>query len=230
MKLNVYLTSKILLLCALLSETIICSQTEAEGRFLMKAGFLKHKKTSDTPIPGSVRRSSPKLETVNLMQKSEARKNQNVAHAKQDMGAVDSLARKLADAPTNPNDPAPLDLNIGTGPVWVSAWIKFMKFFPSAKTHLLTPATTPKNFIINPQYNEQFKVNPKWDKKEKSKDDLGNDIFVNIVDRNQFYAKLVKDQIIILSARDVKNFIFLIFYYLSSPKLAKFLKKSVLKI
>jgi len=171
----------------------------------MRAGFLKHKKTATTPIPGSV----PRNNAINLMQKSESMKSHAHAIAKQDMGAVDSLAKKLADAPTNPNDPAPLDLDIGTGPVWISAWIKYIKFFPSAKTLTLTPATTPKSFIINPQYNEQFKVNPKFDKKEKSKDDLGNDIFVNIVDRTQFFAKLVKDQIIILSARDVRNiFIF----------------------
>ena len=239
MKLNVYLTCKILLLCVLITETIICTESQAKtetvselstnGRFLMKAGFLKHNK-KNLPIPGSVKRTTTRLESVNLMQKSEALKNHNVAHAKQDMSAMDNLARKLADAPTNPNDPAPLDLNIGTGPIWVSSWIHYMKFFPSAKSLTLTPMATPKQFIINPQYNEQFKVNPKFDKKEKSKDELGNDIFVNIVDRNQFYAKLVRDQIIILSARNVKQFIFLIFYYLYRMTLATFLKKSVLKI
>ena len=214
MKLNVYQTCKILLLCVLFTETIICSKTESktEGRFLMRAGFLKHKKTTSTPIPGSVPRNNARLETVNLMQKSESMKSHANAYAKQDMGAVDALAKKLADAPTNPNDPAPLDLNIGTGPIWISAWIKYIKFFPSAKTLTLTPASTPKSFIINPQYNEQFKVNPKFDKKEKSKDDLGNDIAVNIVDKNQFYAKLVKDQIIILSTRDVRNIYFFNFF------------------
>ena len=208
MKLNVYQTCKILLLCVLFAETIMCSKTESEGRFLMKAGFLKHKKATSLPIPGSVHTNTPRLETVNLMQKSETLKNHNVAHAKQDMSAVDSLARKLADQPTNPNDPAPLDLNIGTGPVWVTAWIKYMKYFPSAKTLGLTPQNTPKQFIINPQYNEQFKINPKFDKKEKSKDDFGNDLAVYITDKSKFYAKLVKDQIIILSARDVKKFYF----------------------
>ena len=230
MKLNVYHTCKILLICVLFTETIICSTTEAEGRFLLKAGFLKHKKAT-VAVPGTVRRTAPRLEAVNLMQKSEALKSKNVAQAKQqDLTAVDSLAAKLANQPTNPADPAPLDLNIGTGPIWVTGWIKYFKYFPSAKTLSLTPNTTPRQFMINPQYNEQYKINPKFDKKAKSKDDMGNYLAVHITNKNEFYAKLVKDQIIILSARDVKFFCFLIIYFLFSPKLTMFTKKSVLKI
>lgn len=203
MKLSVYQTVKILLLCVLFAETIICSTTttEAEGRFLLKAGFLKHKKIASTAVPGSVRRNTnqnkPRLEAVNLMQKSETRK--------QDMGAIDAMAKKLAAGPANPNDPAPLDLNIGTGPIWVTGWIKYFKFFPTQKTMNLTPVNTPKQFIVNPEYNEQFKVNPKFNKKEKSKDDLGNEVSVYITDNNRFYAKLMKDQILILSSRDVNK-------------------------
>lgn len=204
MKLNFYQTCKVILLCVLFTETIICSKTETatEGRFLMKAGFLKHKKVAQT-VPGSVHRNTaPRSETMNLMQKSEVMKK--AAFAKQDMGAMESVAKQLANKPTNPNDPAPLDLNIGTGPVWVTGWIKYFKYFPSAKTLNLTPNNTPRQYMVNPQYNEQYKVNPKFDKKEKSKDDMGNDLAVYITDNHKFYSKLVKDQIIILSARDVR--------------------------
>jgi len=69
----------------------------------------------------------------------------------------------------------------------------------------LQPSQVPKTgFQINPDYNEQFKVNPKWQSKikETSKDDMGNDAAVYITDKNKFFAKLMKDQIIIMSQRD----------------------------
>lgn len=207
MKLNVYQTIKILFFLVLLSETIICFKTETstEGRFLMRSRFLKanNKKRAPTSVPGTVRRNpAPRLEALNLIQKSETAKN----ILGQDMGATDSLAKKLASQrPPNPNDPAPLDLNIGTGPVWVTGWIKYFKYYPSAKTLNLTPEKTPRQFMINPEYDEQFKLYPKFNKKEKSKDDFGNDLNVYITDKNRFYARLVKDQILILSARQVNN-------------------------
>jgi len=218
MKLNVYMTFKILFLCVLLSETILCTQTETEGRFLMSAGFLKHKKATAAPVHTTNQATAPKLEAVSLMQKSEALKSANKAQVhfkktavKQDMATTDALAIKLANKsldPENPNDPAPLDLNIGTGPVWVTSWIKYFKYFPTAATLKLTPQTTPRQFMINPQYNEQFKTNPKFNPKEKSMDELNN-LSVYITDKNKFYAKLLKDQLIVLSARDVSQIFFI---------------------
>jgi hypothetical protein len=72
----------------------------------------------------------------------------------------------------------------------------------------LTPQTTPRQFMINPQYNEQFKTNPKFNPKEKSMDELNN-LSVYITDKNKFYAKLLKDQLIVLSARDVSQIFFI---------------------
>ena len=229
MKLNFYQTIKILFYCVLLSETIICSSVsvsvaaESEGRFLMSAGFLKKKKVAApvvhkaAPKPKPVLKSAPKLEAINLMQKSEALKSANKnlirAHtntaAKQDMNALDKLALSMGNQ-QNPLDPKPLDLEIGTGPVWVSGWIKYFKYYPSMATSKLTPQTTPRQFMINPQYKEQYKINPKFDKKEKSKDELDNELDVYITENNKFYAKLVKDQLLVLSSRDVKYF-FIIF-------------------
>ena len=219
MKLNVYQTFKILFLCVLFSETILCAKTETEGRFLMKAGFLKHKKAAAAPVhTANQATAAPKLEAVSLMQKSEALKSANQAQVhfkktavKQDMAATDALAIKLGNKsqdPENPNDPAPLDLNIGTGPVWVTSWVKYFKYFPTAETMKLTPQTTPRQFMINPSYNEQFKVNPKFDIKEKSKDELNN-LSVYITDKNKFYAKLLKDQLIVLSSRNVSQIFFI---------------------
>lgn len=223
MKLNVCQTVKILLLCVLFTETIICSttssqtatqtkvqtktQTEAEGRFLMKAGFLKHQKKNTAAVPGSVRRNTnqnkARSEVVNLVQKSESKKAEQ-----NPMAAMEAQAKQLANVSNNPNDPAPLDLNIGTGPVWVTGWVKYFKYFPSQKLMNLQPSQVPKTgFQINPDYNEQFKVNPKWQSKikETSKDDMGNDAAVYITDKNKFFAKLMKDQIVILSSRDVNK-------------------------
>lgn len=203
MKLIIFKTCKILFLCALLSQTIMCSSTEAEGKFLMKAGFLKHKKPSTinkTPT------QTPKIEAVNLMEKSSTIKSQAKTSSaiKQDMSSLDSLALKLGNQheSENPNDPAPLDLEIGTGPVWVTGWVKYFKYFPTSETSKLTPSTTPRQFMTNPHYMEQYKLNPQFDPKEKSEDELNN-LSTYITDKHQFYAKLLKNQLIILSSRDV---------------------------
>merc|ERR1712224_369600 len=100
---------KILFFFVLVTETIICFKTETstEGRFLMKARFLKeHARRRASPsVPGASRRNSaPRSEAMSLLQKSEAGKN----YMRQDMGAVDSIAKKLAQKPAGPNDPAPL--------------------------------------------------------------------------------------------------------------------------
>jgi hypothetical protein len=227
MKLNITQVIKILFYCALVSETIICSSVsstvstsvsaESEGRFLMKAGFLK-KKTA-TPktkkAPTKVAPTQRKTEVVSLMQKSETAKSttnksltkKSNSALKQDMNALDKLALKMGNQPTNPLDPKPLDLNIGDGPVWVTGWIKYFKYFPSMATLKLTPQAIPqpsRQFTINPQYNEQYKTNPKFDRSEKSKDDLDNNLDVFITAPNRFYAKLVRDQLLILSGREVK--------------------------
>ena len=225
MKLNFSQTIKILFYCVLISETIICSSVsssatvaaEAEGKFLMNAGFLKKKKIANKPvqnnhkIPATRLAPKPKNEALSLMQKSEKAQITNKAlakvqtnnAAKQDMNAIDKLAMKLGNK-QNPNDPQPLDLDIGLGPVWVSGWIRYFKYYPSMATNKLTPQTTPRQFMINPQYKEQYKINPKFDKSQKSKDELDNELDVHITENNKFYAKLVKDQLLVLSARDVK--------------------------
>lgn len=210
MKLNVYQTCKILLVCFLLTETIMCSKTETEGRFLMKAGFLKHKKVTTSSSKPSVqvaKTSTPKLETISLLQKSESAKNVVALKSKQpNMSGVDALAQQLNNQPADPTDPAPLDLNIGTGPIWVTGWIKYFKFFPSMKTRDLTPQNTPRQFMVNPDYMEQYKINPKFDRKETSKDEMEVEQNVYITDKNKFFAKLMKDQIVILSSRQVRKY------------------------
>jgi len=210
MKLNVYQTFKILLVCFLLTDSIRCSKTETEGRFLMKAGFLKHKKATTNASKPSVpvaKNSTPKakLEAMSLIQKSESAKNLVALKSRQaDMSSVDALAQQLGNQPANPTDPAPLDLNIGTGPIWVTGWIKYFKYYPSMKTRDLTPQNTPRQFMVNPDYNEQYKINPKFDKKEMSKDEMQVEQNVYITDKNKFFAKLMKDQIVIVSSRKVR--------------------------
>lgn len=122
---------------------------------------------------------------------------------------------KMQDVSDNPNDPAPLDLDIGMGPLWVAGWIKYFKYYPSMKTNKLTPETTPRQFMINPQYNEQYKLHPNFDKKLQNKNEFGKMTNVFIHDKNSFYAKLHKNQLFILTSREVKikrNFFFNLFF------------------
>ena len=207
MKFNVYYSFKIILLCILFTDMIICSKTEThtEGKFLLRARFLKKKKTT-TNISKNISINAPKktvsnLETLNLLQKSEkVSTHSSVAIQSQNL---------------NTQSPAPIDLNIGTGPIWVTGWIKYFKYFPSMKTKNLVPNNTPRQFSINPQYNEQYKLNPNFNKEEKTKDELGHSINAHINDINYFYAKLLKNQILILSSFNVKFFFnyYLVWYY-----------------
>jgi hypothetical protein len=200
------------------------AEASAEGKFLMQAGFLKKKKTATqnnhktAPKAIPATRLAPKprqTEAISLMQKSETVKSaikaqskvQSKSALKQDMNALDKLAIKLGNQPTNPLDPKPLDLEIGDGPVWVTGWVKYFKYYPSMATLKLQPKDIPqpnRQFVTNPQYNEQFKTNPNFDKNQKSKDDLDNDLDVYITQSNRFYAKLARDQLLILSGREVK--------------------------
>lgn len=220
------------------------------------AGFLKKKKQTQNNnnhqvISKPALKQIPKLESISLLQKAESKSqntNKNLAkvqsktstkiqtqaqakiQAKQDaMAAMDKIAIGMANPISqNPNDPAPLDLNIGEGPVWVSGWVRYFKYFPSMKTNQLTPQTTPRQFMINSQYREQFKINPNWESQRdlKSKDDLDNDLDVYITENNKFYAKLVRNQILILSSREVnKKFFYSIKINIYRQTPLKLLKK-----
>jgi hypothetical protein len=232
MKFNVYKVIKILFFCTLLSEAIICSESsvsvsvsaesESNGRFLMNAGFLKKKKPfpvtkiskslapqllKKSLAPQPLKKSQPiqkfqKVEAINLMQKSEALKKTT----KDDLNTqIEAKFQKMQqEISTNPNDPKPLDLNIGNGPVWASGWIKYFKYFPTTRTNKLTPNDTPREFVVNGQYDEQYKLHPNFNKKLKSKDELNKELDVYIADKNKFFAKLVRNQLLILSSRNVK--------------------------
>ena len=214
MKFTVFKILKILFLIVLLSQTIHCTQTqtETEGKFFMKASLLKNKRklTTHTTPNSNFRKpiqntnSLQKTEAMNLLQKSEAMKMATKVLEKQDTN-LDEVALKLGNQPEKPEDPAPLDLNIGTGPVWVTGWIKFFKYFPTALTNKLTPQTTPRQFMINPQYQEQTKLYPNFNAEQKSQDELNN-LPQFITEKNKFYAKLLKDQLVILTERNVFYF------------------------
>jgi hypothetical protein len=214
------------IVCSATSVTVSAtteSESESEGKFLMSAGFLKKKK----PIPVIKKISKPikiapkllkkptklKTENLNLIQKSEALKksakideNNYITSTHllpSDNKDFEYMNRKFQKLSMNPNDPQPLDLKIGNGPVWASGWIKFFKYYPTSITKSLTPDKTPREFIVNPQYLEQFKLHPNFDKTLKSKDDLDNKIDQYITEKNRFYAKLVKNQLLILTSREV---------------------------
>jgi hypothetical protein len=230
MKLNFYKTNKILILCVLLIEIIICTttctttttttttETSTKNKFLFKASMLKNRKKITFNKRSTLDDSDSEKKRINLFPHFKTSDNNDnndnkdkreidslVKHNKdnENKGDIDSLVKQFENRSKELNDNSPIDLNIGNGPVWVSGWIKYFKYFPTTKTHNLTSKNTPKQFMINPEYNEQYKINPNFDKKEKSKDELGNSICVNIPDNNYFYAKLMKNQFIIFSARNV---------------------------
>jgi hypothetical protein len=210
------------------------TESRTEGKFLLSARFLKKKNTNTNvsekisrnivpnvsekihrkiiPNPSEkISRVFPKSEALTLLQKSEKARTTTTGPI-DPLATLQETANKMAadqHRSENPDDPAPIDLNIGTGPIWITGWIKYFKYYPSMKTQNLTPINTPRQFMINPQFNEQLKLYPNYDKKEQRKNSLGKELNLYIADKYSFYAKLLKDQILILSSRNVNKYIYI---------------------
>lgn len=96
------------------------------------------------------------------------------------------------------------DLNIGTGPVFVTGWIKYFKYTQTSETKKLTVERTPRTFIPNGQFFEQFKLFPDFEKNRNATSNDGtNDLSTYIPDERSFYAILLKDSLNILTSRQV---------------------------
>ena len=115
------------------------------------------------------------------------------------------VAEKLENEDIS-KDSSVADINIGTGPVFVTGWINYFKYTQTSETKRLSIDRTPRNFIPNGQYFEQFKLFPGFKTNANATSNDGtNDLATYIPDKRSFYAILLKNSLNILTSRQVKK-------------------------
>jgi len=204
MKLVIFETIKIIFLSVLLSQNILCSHTEIN----ISERFMKNKKSSYGKATNTV--NSNLANKKNLLQSSNLNSNKSSNLNKDDVQNFNQnsnllsgtnlaeTAEKLANESNNAGDGNVIDLNIGNGPIYVTGWISFFKYVQTTETRKLGNDKTPRSFVPNGQYDEQFKLYPGFNKDEKSNDGLKY-----IPNNHSFYAILLKDSLNILTSRQV---------------------------
>lgn len=123
---------------------------------------------------------------------------------------IAELENNLANDAASENGLPIIDLNIGNGPIYASGWVSFFKYVPTTETKKLVPEKTPRSFVPNGQFDEQFKIFPGFNKDENTSDGI-NTLSKYIPDKHSFYAVLLKDSMNILTSRQVMNKLYLLF-------------------
>lgn len=212
MKLKLYNTVKLIVLSALFISSILCSHTEVKEKINISERFMKNRKAHSR----SLNLAHSNMANKNLLQNKARVKNasQNLmtatkAQTQTTKAAADPLANtnigemaeNLANE-GNDNGLPVIDLNIGNGPIYASGWVSFFKYVPTTETKKLIPDKTPRSFVPNGQFEEQFKLYPGFNKEETSSDGI-NTLPKYIPDKHSFYAVLLKDSMNILTSRQV---------------------------
>ena len=130
-------------------------------------------------------------------------KNENKFTNKKD-SIFNNLDTRLQNDPYEQSVYDPIDLEIGNGPVYVSGWIKYFKYYPTMQLSRYPYNKIPRKFNTNEFYREQMKEFPNYDYAELSFDGLNN-LQVYIPGQNYFYMKLMKNSLLIITSRNVKN-------------------------
>jgi hypothetical protein len=224
MKLKFYDTLKIIFLSVLITHTILCTKTETESQINIGEGFMKHRKTRATTGSQEMNllekkstiknshRGAASASSSSSSSSSSSTASTTTGPDTENFGAdsglmsssnLGNIAEKLAVDSTDSNAMSPTDLDIGTGPVWATGWVKFFKYVPTSETKRLTSDNHPRQFMINGQYKEQLKLYPNFNKSNEKTSDGTNVIDKYITDANSFYAILLKDSLNILTSRMV---------------------------
>ena len=212
MKFTKYYQFKIILIATLLSIDILCFTTEFENRMKerinISEGFMKHKKlqvqnlntmyktVESSSAANSKINASNTEKTINLNQISKQEPDQNFG-----MGNAKEMFN-ISDK--DKNEPVAIDTNIGNGPVYATGWIKFFKFSPTSETKNMV-GKSPRAFVVNGQFNEQAKLFPHANLEIKTNDGI-NELYYHLRNKFSFYAVLLKNNLNILTSRQVSLF------------------------
>lgn len=224
MKLTKYYKFKIILIATLLSIYVLCFTTEFENRMKerinISEGFMKHKKLQAQNLNGmyktadssSITKSIKKSNAYNTIktqnQNTNTNTNKNPNNNNLGIGNANEVFN-LAEK----QEPIAIDTNIGNGPIYATGWIKYFKFTPTTEMKNAM-SKNPRTFIVNGQYNEQAKLFPKAILDVKVSDGL-NELYLHIRNKFSFYAVLLKNNLNILTSRQVSLFIFVYIFNLN---------------
>jgi len=202
MKLNKYYQFKIIIIALILCIDVLCFSTEFENKMREKINiserFMKNKKLQN------------QNNNFNALYKTNAQSfslNKNLnSNSNKKLDPVKDLGI------SNPNDVLNveneeenkdfIDTNIGIGPVYVTGWIKYFKFVPTSANKSALKDKGPRSFIVNGEFNEQKKLFPNANLEEKSSDTI-SELRVHIKEKFSFYAVLLRNNLNILSSRQV---------------------------
>jgi len=95
------------------------------------------------------------------------------------------------------------DMNIGNGPVYTTGWVKYFKYTQTSENKKLSVERTPRTFMPNGKYKEQYKLFPDFNKINATSSDGTNTLSTYIPDKRSFYAILLKNSLNILTSRQV---------------------------
>jgi len=208
MKLSIYHQIIFNLFILLLIIDIKCFSTEFENRIKtnmnISGRFFKSKKVkieNQDKIDKKYEESLTEKSNTDNYEKFESSnsflKNSNIINDIQNSTPIDDLRfnNQLKDS-------FHIDTNIGVGPKYASGWIKYFKYLTTNESKNYSNQKNPKTFIINGQFKEQAKYFPDADLNEKSKEG-NNKLFLYIRNKFSFYAVLFKNNLNILSSRQV---------------------------
>ena len=99
---------------------------------------------------------------------------------------------------TSSDDPK-LEINLGDGPVYYTAWVKYFKYSN------VNINNAPKKFFKNDDYEEQIKLFPNADFKKLSSDGI-NTLYSYIQSPSHFYAVVFANNLNIVTSRHVINY------------------------
>jgi len=226
MKLKFYDTLKIIFLSVLITYSIKCSQTETTDKINISEGFMKHKKTEKSK--STISKSN--FSNTNLLQKKE-RITMKKSHTENSNKLTNSKAQSQQSGPADvqsfkddshllktstlgetadklaiddiSKDSLVGDMNIGNGPVYTTGWVKYFKYTQTSENKKLSVERTPRTFMPNGKYKEQYKLFPDFNKSNATSSDGTNTLSTYIPDKRSFYAILLKNSLNILTSRQV---------------------------
>jgi hypothetical protein len=186
MKLNK--TAKILLVISLIvsvystsTNTHTNTHSRTKSKTSSKTSFKTTSKTStETSIFGSF-----KLEKIKSHQDTKV--------------SSDSAIRKGTNvfSVSGASDDSLTDLNIGPGPIYLTGWLKYLRYNKADEIK-----GEKKSFFLNNNFYQQYKSAPNADyKNEKEKDGIGKLVNKYIKSPQHFYAILMRNNLNILSGK-----------------------------
>ena len=209
MKLNKYYGLNIILFSIVFIVQVYCFTTEFENQIKEKIyiseSLMKNKKFQNKFVNTYNKNSDKLTEKNNFSFKnyspSTPKNKFNSGNDNKFAYGVNSYTNKISNN-NNIEKSGEFDVELGSGPVFSTGWIKFFKYKTTAESKNGVVHKTPKTFILNGQFNEQFKLFRNINLEEKCTDG-SNILYTHVHNKFSFYTVLMKNSMNILTSRNV---------------------------